>query len=616
MPERTRQVYGYIYKPDNTPYKGVKVEVRLVHPYWGKYYTKQYADTPLITVTDNNGYWTLTLVVNEDYEPYKETYYNVNCYRPEDNKLYMCFSFYLPYGDGTPVNVGTLLVGKGVRQPDLVGWVGFPVRSINHLTGEIYLRAGAGIAINENANTSEITIVNTGVHSVNSLSGHITIDALDGVKEELGANNYLYIKGDWATVPPPPIAAQSQLGTQHQLVPIDHTHEGVHAVNGLLGDITIDAQDGVKDEIGANNYLYIKGDWATVPPPPIAAQSQLGTQHQLVPIDHTHEGVHAINNLVGDVSLLADVGINIFTNSQDNQILIANDPYQVVLGREFEVIRIAGGSTTQTGVDWFNADLGNVSGWVARRTDTNEDVTNILTDNNQSTGVIIDQHISIWITLPNRMVISQLWINANGSSLQVYTVLTDEIGNHHITAYGYISSVSNNLYQATFFKAPAIADAVIIAVAQYNQPPPEIFISEVRVNRGMLFKAPYLGSPSSSAVAMFIGNVFLRSGFTYKLCTYWGMGDYLGDGTFSPPQPEITGRGMIICPNGIEIDLGSFGWKGALAPPYHNAIYCHETIITPSSTGFATVSFILTTSPYTPDYEHAYFLGLILRPQG
>lgn len=555
-----RRVYDTLLDPLGQPLAGVTVEAKLVDAaFYRPDPSLSIMPVTVSTTTNDAGFWALDLIPNALLAP-RGNYYIVRIL----NKF---FYVWIPADSTDPVRLTEVVVGEhDICQTDLPGLSGIRVENQPPLRGLVTLKEGTEISLEQDYDNRTITI-----HGRKYLPG-TEIDIV-------------------------------------QTDPVSYTIHGRRIIgeHGIVVTPTSAYERTITPVYGTQV-------------PPVAAQSSPGILDEIARVDHTHEGVHSINNLVGDINLVADVGINILTNSQNNQFLIANDPHQVVFGREFEVIRVTGGSNTQTGVDWFNADLGNVSGWVARRTDTNEDVTNILTDNNQSTGVTINQNTSILITLPNRMVISQLWINASNSSFQVLTVLTDGSGNQYTTAYGYVSSVSGNLYQVTFFKAPAIADVIIINALPYDYHDylsygGEVFISEVRVNRGMLFKAPYLASPGSSAIAVFTGNVFLRSGFTYKLCTYWGMGDYLGDGTFSPPQPEITGRGMIICPNGIEIDLGSFGWKGALAPPYHNAIYCHETIITPPSTGFATVSFILTTSPYTPDYEHAYLLGLILRPQ-
>lgn len=343
----------------------------------------------------------------------------------------------------------------------------------------------------------------------------------------------------------------------------------------------------------------------------IGEVTDAGVIDKFARIDHTHEGVHAINDMIGDVSLLPDVGISILNDEMNNQIFIANDPHQVVRGELFKVTKIYGGQYTQVGEGWFNHDLGMIGGWTVIRTDTNQDITDILTDNNNSTGVTISSTVSIKINLPHRMVVSQLRINANSGSFYAQAgILVD--GTEYNTVSAYPSGISSELYQIHFFKEYALADFIYLHVQGY--PPPEVFISEVRVYQGMPYWAPYLSGPHDFALCYFSGNVFLRQGFSYKLKVYWGLGDYYGDGSSSPPPPQITGKAYITFPSKDVLFLGDFGWKGALAPPYHNAIHVFETTVSPTVTGWATLLFVIKNVQYPPDYEHIYLLGVTLHP--
>jgi len=350
---RTRRAYSYIYKEDNSPYPNVKVVVKLVYPQWDINYQRLYGAYEFTTYTDENGRWELELVVNEDLEPYKQTYYTVTCFRPATNSPFLHFSFYLPYGDGSPVNIGTLLVGKGVKQPDLVGYVGFPVRSINHLTGEIFLRAGEGIEITENPNTSEITISNTGVLSLNGLTGAVEVDAADGVRAETATQT---------------------------------------------------------------NRVIILGDWTNQLPRPVGATSQLGTDHHLIPADHVHEGVHSINELTGDVQFLAAGNLTVVTNPAANSITygsvidIPANRWTLVLNNQWWAQPM---TTTEK---WSVYDVDYITGWRAYL-NYQTDVTDILTDNNPATYVTLaNPNTYIVVVLPKPIFVSKVAIAPDTSS--------------------------------------------------------------------------------------------------------------------------------------------------------------------------------------------------------
>lgn len=82
----------------------------------------------------------------------------------------------------------------------------------------------------------------------------------------------------------PPAIGTGAAGTSALVSRGDHTHDGVHTVNGAGGDVTVTAFPGFG---GA--------------PPAIAAAAAPGTATTASRSDHTHAGVHSVNGLLGDV---------------------------------------------------------------------------------------------------------------------------------------------------------------------------------------------------------------------------------------------------------------------------------------------------------------------------
>jgi len=528
---RTRRAYSYIYKEDNSPYPNVKVVVKLVYPQWDINYQRLYGAYEFETYTDSNGRWELELVVNEDLEPYKQTYYTVTCFRPATNSPFLHFSFYLPYGDGSPVNIGTLLVGKGVKQPDLVGYVGFPVRSINHLTGEIYLRAGEGIRITEDQNTSEITISNTGVLSVNALTGAVEVDAADGVRAETAEQtNRVIVLGDWANQTPKPVGATSQLGTDHHLIPADHVHEGVHSTNGLTGDV----------------QFLAAGDLTVVTNP-------------------------AANSITyGDI-------IDIPAKDWELALYYQNPNSSVTISEKWNV---------------YEEDY--ITGWRAYL-DYQTDVTDILTDNNPNTYVTLaDITNYIVIVLPKPVYVARIQIMAQTPS-GAYAWVTIYFGRALGMSGGdtiFPSQLfervdTNNPYPQSYIilSAPVAADRIYIYPAT-----PNVRIQEIQelkwghMRYGKVGRVEQFTSPGASPPY-----------WLFSATKYLGAGIYNFAADLYAVHEQIAATktvwGRMYSASGEQVDLGNYTY--AFPQTSSNKWTINGTVTVPTS-GVWTIEWVVT----------------------
>ncbi|MCS7186139.1 MAG: hypothetical protein RMK89_04195 [Armatimonadota bacterium] len=337
----------------------------------------------------------------------------------------------------------------------------------------------------------------------------------------------------------------------------------------------------------------------------IAVENSSGTVDKFARIDHTHKGVHSVNNIVGDVSILADVGIKIVKSS--SQIFVANEPHQVLYGKDFEyqVVRNAGG------VDVFNLDLGAMS-FVAVRTDNNQDVTETLTDNNVNTYVTLNEGSSppvrVKVILPRAMPISHVNLLPYDSSSSFSVSFYITSGNELVFVYSINVGSGSGWQQIPLFKNKVVADTIIVSALMGTAK-----LSEFRVNVGMVFKGVYAwssGGNSSEVVAM--KEVYLRGGFRYKWRAFFGLGNYLPDQY--PTIPECYATGILIYPNGgSEIFRSRYGFPYPKAsPPFYNELRELSGVWQIPESGWHQVIWILDTRPAGANFEHIYLLGMLL----
>jgi microcystin-dependent protein len=156
---------------------------------------------------------------------------------------------------------------------------------------------------------------------------------------------------------PQPVAASGNPGALGEPSDAGHVHEGLHSLQGLLGDVTLAGAGTVSVSTsgqtititgsgggggggggvtslnaltgaitlagGGDNTISASGQTITVgravtttAPPGVAASSNAGTSGVSANADHTHAGVHSIQSLLADVLLAGAGGITISTSGQ------------------------------------------------------------------------------------------------------------------------------------------------------------------------------------------------------------------------------------------------------------------------------------------------------------
>ena len=114
---------------------------------------------------------------------------------------------------------------------------------------------------------------------------------------------------------PQPVAGTGNPGAIGEASDAGHVHEGLHSLQGLLGDVTLAGSGDNIVSAGGQTITVGRRVSATVPPA-IAASGSAGTSAQSANADHTHEGLHALNGLLGDVTLAGAGTVSISTSGQ------------------------------------------------------------------------------------------------------------------------------------------------------------------------------------------------------------------------------------------------------------------------------------------------------------
>lgn len=102
----------------------------------------------------------------------------------------------------------------------------------------------------------------------------------------------------------------------------DHSHEGLHSVNGggspLLGDVTVTGTNGVSVS-QTGQTITIAGSLSASAPADVGSVAAVGVGTSAARADHVHKGVHSVEGLFGDVTQTAGNNLTKTVLGQDVQ---------------------------------------------------------------------------------------------------------------------------------------------------------------------------------------------------------------------------------------------------------------------------------------------------------
>jgi len=274
----TRRVYNTLVSEIGEPLVGVKIVAKICCPAGLMNIPAEVVDFSVETVTDARGYWFLDLVPTDIFR-LPDICYEVI----EGNHRHI---IQLPSGD-TPVWLYDLIVPEEIcRRLFARAVTSIRIPGRYPLIGDIELRPGAGTWLEQSDAPKYIA-----VH----------LDYSDDIQ---------------------PVGASSSPGTSDRPPRSDHVHEGVHSLDAMTGDIQITPTQGIlKDDDTQNNQIILFPNYGTEIQP-VAASSSSGSINRFARVDHVHEGVHSLDGMTGDVVIDATQGLRKIDDMTNKKIIL------------------------------------------------------------------------------------------------------------------------------------------------------------------------------------------------------------------------------------------------------------------------------------------------------
>jgi len=242
----TRRVFNTLTDEKGQPQAGVKVRAQLLLPKSTRRYQSEVLPIEAETITDIDGYWFLDLVPTDIFDDEGAFYWII-----EGDHMH---KIKLPSG-ADPVWIYDVIVPGDMDAHivrELLPMVVTSIRVADRapLKGDIELRAGTEITLEQDYAEKAITIHG---RRIVGEQGIIVTPRLPYDR---------VVTPDYGTEIQP-VAASSSAGTLDRFARVDHIHEGVHSLNGMVGDVVIEATQGLrKVDDAANKKIILKSTHA------------------------------------------------------------------------------------------------------------------------------------------------------------------------------------------------------------------------------------------------------------------------------------------------------------------------------------------------------------------
>lgn len=518
-----RTIYDTVLDPLGQPIVGLEVTAKLVDAAF-------YRPDPSVSIhpvvvstkTDENGYWSLDLIPNALLAP-RGNYYILKV----GEKFYY---LWIPADDTSPLPLSAVLVGEhDICQTDLPGIAGVRVEGNPPLTGVVTLRQGTEITLEQDYDNRIITI-----HGRKYLEGtETTIEPIDPLTYRIHGRRVVGEQGIIVTPRLPfdrvvtpdygtevqPIAASSSAGTLDRFARIDHVHEGVHSLDAMTGDIQITPIQGIlKDDDTQNNRIILFPNYGTEIQP-VAASSLSGSINRFARVDHVHEGVHALDEMTGDIVIEATQGLRKVDDAVNKRIILKSTHAIYLTPEDFWTY----GEIHREFFPWRTNE--NVP-FTATHS-TGEDVTEILTDNDYQTSVVVDFNNSITLKWSIRSIHAiRFYVSAVRTAGGIVVHVKDCKDNY--IAYGSVNVTTPGWYEA-IVRTPPHAVVANVLSGYWEEGFVDCDIAEVRLIGGLAIPALYPGARWTGGYGYQEGIIqsscFLYAGWHYKYRAWFGCTD-------------------------------------------------------------------------------------------
>jgi hypothetical protein len=264
---------------------------------------------------------------------------------------------------------------------------------------------------------------------------------------------------------------------------------------------------------------------------PIAAASAAGTLDKFARVDHTHEGVHALDGMTGDITIEATQGLQKVDDAVNKKIILKSTHTIYLNPDDFRYY----GAIKKDSFPWPTNE--NVA-FTARNFQGN-DVTAILTDNDTGTFVTVNSQNRInlrWVTRSIYKVRFYVSAVRQAGTILVLIEGSNDIGQILPIAQGSVLVSNPGWYEVIVRAKPHGMRASIIASGGRLDEPDggypglaDIDIAEVRLIGGLEIPALYPGvrwiTGYGYAEGIIQSTCFLYAGWRYRYRAWFGCTD-------------------------------------------------------------------------------------------
>jgi hypothetical protein len=537
MPVIRRRIYDTVLDPLGNPIVGLEVAVRLVDAaFYRPDPSVSIQPIEMTTKTDANGYWSFDLIPNALLAP-RGNYYILRV----GKKFYY---LWIPADDTTPLPLSAVLVAEhDFCQTDLPGVVGVRVYEQPPLTGVVTLKSGVETTLEQDYDNRIITI-----HGRKYLEGtEITIEPVDPLTYRLHGRR---IVGE----------------------------QGIIVTPRLPFDRVVTPDYGIEVR-------------------PIAAASSAGTLNRFARVDHTHEGVHALDAMTGDITIEATQGLRKVDDTVNKKIILKSTHAIYLSPDDFRYY----GAINKDFFPWLTNE--NVA--FTARNSLGNDVTAVLTDNNTGTFVAVNSQNSInfqWVTRSIYKV--RFYVSAVRRAGTIFVTVKDYADN--IVASNGVSVSSVGWYEV-LLRTPPHAMKATIAVGGFSEfgEFADVDISEVRLDGGIAIPALYTGVRWGTGLGYSEGIIqstcFLYAGWQYRYRAWWGSTDNAATAIVEGRLYDETGLVAVFRP------------KGGLGTGTQDQLFVLVgDFLTPTQSKFFLVEWFLASDGRTGAGGDPHFLGMLI----
>jgi hypothetical protein len=530
-----RRIYDTVLDPLGNPISDLEVAVRLVDAaFYRPDPSVSIQPIEMTTKTDANGYWSFDLIPNALLAP-RGNYYILRV----GKKFYY---LWIPADDTTPLPLSAVLVAEhDFCQTDLPGVAGVRVYGQPPLTGVVTLKSGVETTLEQDYDNRIITI-----HGRKYLEGtEITIEPVDPLTYRLHGRR---IVGE----------------------------QGIIVTPRLPFDRVVTPTYGTEIQ-------------------PVAASSSAGTLDKFARVDHTHEGVHALNAMTGDITIEATQGLRKVDDAVNKKIILKSTHAIYLTPDDFRYY----GAINKDFFPWLTNENVPFTAWDS----LGNDVTAILTDNNTNTYVAVN--ISNSITLR--------WVTRSIYKVRFYVSTVRRAGTISVSVGGFLDvnriftiasgsvSVSNPGWYEVIVRAGPHGMQALITTEDYG----DYDIAEVRLVGGVAIPALYPGARWKYgyyyAEGIIQSTCFLYAGWQYRYRAWFGCTDDAATAIVEGRLYDETGLVTVFRP------------KGGLGTGTQDQLFVLSgDLLTPTQSKFFLVEWSLVSDGRTGIGGDPHFLGMLI----